>query len=136
MMTKQHRKHLYRSRCDAQFAGVCGGLAEYTQLDSLWFRLLFVCLTLSSFGLALLIYVALYILIPLNPRDDNQSPRRRCYRSSVNARIAGVCGGLGNYFHVDPLIFRIGFVASLLFGGLGLIVYIALWLITPLSLSE
>jgi phage shock protein C len=47
--------------------------------------------------------------------------------------IAGVCGGLGNYFNVDPNIVRIGFVLLSLFYGTGLFAYIALALFAPLE---
>jgi phage shock protein C len=54
------------------------------------------------------------------------------YRLSQNDKvIAGVCGGLAEYFNIDPLLVRIGFVLfSFSFGG-GLIAYILLWLLAP-----
>jgi phage shock protein PspC (stress-responsive transcriptional regulator) len=45
--------------------------------------------------------------------------------------IAGVCGGLGEYLKVDPILFRILFVLALLVGGGGLVVYIVLWIVVP-----
>ena len=45
--------------------------------------------------------------------------------------LGGVAGGLGKYFDVDPLIFRIGFGISVFFGGLGAVAYIALLLLVP-----
>ncbi len=51
-------------------------------------------------------------------------PPRRFLRSRSDRMIAGVAGGLGEYFDVDPVIFRIGFVVSLFLGGLGLLAYI------------
>lgn len=56
---------------------------------------------------------------------------KQLVRSTRNRRIAGVCGGLGEYFSIDPVIFRALFIGSLFFGGLGFITYIALWLLTP-----
>ena len=50
-------------------------------------------------------------------------------RSTSNKVIAGVCGGLGNLFGIDPIIFRIIFL--LLLAGGGLIIYIIIWLLTP-----
>lgn len=54
------------------------------------------------------------------------------FRLSQNDKvIAGVCGGLAEYFNIDPLLVRIGFVLfSFSFGG-GLIAYILLWLLAP-----
>ena len=45
--------------------------------------------------------------------------------------IAGVAGGLGRYFGVDPVLFRIGLVALTFFGGVGFFVYAAIWLFVP-----
>ena len=45
--------------------------------------------------------------------------------------IGGVAGGLGRYFGIDPVIFRIGFFASLFLGGAGIALYIAAWLLIP-----
>jgi phage shock protein PspC (stress-responsive transcriptional regulator) len=49
---------------------------------------------------------------------------RRLTRSSADRMLAGVSGGLGRYFNVDPLIFRIGFVVLTFAGGFGLIAYL------------
>src|SRR4051812_3164889 len=49
---------------------------------------------------------------------------RRLTRSSSDRMLAGVSGGLGRYFNVDPLIFRIGFVVLTFAGGFGLIAYL------------
>ena len=49
---------------------------------------------------------------------------------SFKGVIAGVCGGLGNYFNVDPVIIRAIFLFLLLVGGGGLL-YIILWIIVP-----
>lgn len=53
------------------------------------------------------------------------------YRSDSNAIIAGVCGGIGEYFEVDPTFIRVVFVLFTLFGGSGILVYLALWLLVP-----
>ena len=49
-----------------------------------------------------------------------------------NGMIAGVCGGLGEFFGIDPIWFRLLFVLLLLPGGLpGVLPYVVLWLIMP-----
>lgn len=59
---------------------------------------------------------------------------KKLYRSRNDKKIAGVCGGLGEYFNIDPTIWRIIFVILLLPGGLpGLLSYALLWLIVPLE---
>lgn len=54
-------------------------------------------------------------------------------RSQSNSVIAGVCGGLGDYLNVDPILFRVLFVIGFLVGGSGLLVYIILWIALPLE---
>ncbi len=45
--------------------------------------------------------------------------------------ISGVCGGLGNYFDIDPIIFRFAFIALLLAGGSSIFIYIILVIVIP-----
>lgn len=56
---------------------------------------------------------------------------KRLYRSRTNKQIAGVAGGLAEYFNVDPTLVRILFVLFALAGGPGLLLYIVLWLVMP-----
>ncbi len=53
------------------------------------------------------------------------------FRSSKNKKIAGVCGGLGEFFNFDPNIIRVIFVVLSINFGITIILYIALWLILP-----
>lgn len=56
----------------------------------------------------------------------------RTLRRSKNDRfVAGVCGGLGEYFEIDPLIFRLIFVLLTIFAGSGIIIYIIFWILMP-----
>src|SRR5690348_11037658 len=56
---------------------------------------------------------------------------RRLLRTRNDRVIAGVAGGLGRYFGIDPVIVRIGFALSILIGGLGVLAYVALALFVP-----
>jgi phage shock protein PspC (stress-responsive transcriptional regulator) len=56
---------------------------------------------------------------------------KRLYRDPDNRVLGGVCGGLGAYFNIDPVLFRFLFIIVFLVFGAGLIVYLILWLITP-----
>jgi phage shock protein PspC (stress-responsive transcriptional regulator) len=56
---------------------------------------------------------------------------RRLYRSSTQRVLAGICGGLGEYFAVDPVWFRVGFVVLALGGGSGILIYLLMWLMVP-----
>jgi len=67
--------------------------------------------------------------------EDGSKPKR-LLRSGDDRMIAGVAGGLGRYFQVDPVIFRIGFAVSVFFGGLGVLAYLALWLFVPAEPSR
>ena len=61
---------------------------------------------------------------------------RRLYRCYHDRRIAGVASGLAEYFDVDPTIVRILWVFSVLFGGVGLLLYIAMAIIVPMEPEE
>ena len=53
-------------------------------------------------------------------------------RSHDNRIIAGVCGGLGEYFGINPWWFRLSFLIALLPGGVpGILAYLILWLVIP-----
>ena len=56
---------------------------------------------------------------------------KQLYKSSTNKKIAGVCGGIGEYFGFDPTIVRLGFVALTFLAGGGLVVYILAAIIMP-----
>ncbi len=61
------QKRLYRSRKDSKLFGVCGGIAEYFDVDPTVIRLIAVILLFVSFGWALLIYLAAAFVMP---KDD------------------------------------------------------------------
>jgi len=61
----------------------------------------------------------------------NKKIKKRLYRDYDNSLLGGVCGGLGAYFSIDPVIIRVLFVLAFFFGGFGPLVYIILWIITP-----
>ncbi len=56
---------------------------------------------------------------------------KRLFRSRTDRMIGGVCGGLGNYFSVDPSLIRLAFVLLLVFGGSGFLLYLILWIVLP-----
>ena len=64
------------------------------------------------------------------------TPARRLTRSTSDKHVAGVAGGLGQYFGVDPIIFRIAFVAAALVSGIGIVAYIALTAFLPSDRGE
>ena len=56
---------------------------------------------------------------------------RKLYRSRSNRKVAGVCGGLAEYFNLDATLIRILFVVLAVLGGSGLVLYLAMWIIVP-----
>lgn len=58
---------------------------------------------------------------------------RKLYRSRTDRKIAGVCGGIANYYRVDPVWIRLIFVIFFLAGGSAFLVYVIMWLIVPLE---
>jgi phage shock protein PspC (stress-responsive transcriptional regulator) len=78
---------------------------------------------------------------PSGPSHDaGQGPRvtrdevrdlGRLRRSVTDRKVAGVCGGLARHLDIDPVILRVTFVVLVFFGGAGLILYGAMWLLVP-----
>ena len=138
-------KRLYRSKEEKKIFGICGGLAEYFELDPTIVRIILLFLIIFGSGVFLLIYVLLYFIIPT--KDMNKKPitldfsplkERRIKRSVNNRMIAGICGGIAEYFKVDPVIVRIAVVIiDVLTGFFPVIIlyFLLIWVI-PLDSSE
>ena len=56
---------------------------------------------------------------------------RTLYRSRDDRMLAGVCGGIGEYFALDPTLVRLVFVLLAVFTGIGVLAYIVLWIVVP-----
>lgn len=56
---------------------------------------------------------------------------KKLYRSGNNKMIAGVCGGIAEYFGWDPTLVRLALVAFFLIGGSGILLYIVAWILMP-----
>jgi phage shock protein PspC (stress-responsive transcriptional regulator) len=65
------------------------------------------------------------------PNQIPDETPKKLFRSSRDRVIGGVCGGMGRYFNVDPLFFRIGAVALAFVGGAGLLLYLAALVLVP-----
>lgn len=59
------------------------------------------------------------------------SEEKRLYRSQTDRVLGGVCGGLGAYFNVDPVLLRIAFVILGLVNGIGAVIYLIMWVLVP-----
>lgn len=60
--------------------------------------------------------------------------QKRLHRSRTEKMIAGVCGGLAEYLNVDPTLVRVAWVLISLLAGVGVLLYLIMWVIMPLDL--
>lgn len=58
---------------------------------------------------------------------------KRLYRSSLDKQVGGVCGGVAEYFELDPSLVRIGAILLLFVGGTGFLAYLVAWFVIPLD---
>ncbi|MGD9899008.1 MAG: PspC domain-containing protein [Calditrichaceae bacterium] len=213
-------KKLFRSRKDRMLVGVCGGIAEYLNVEPVLVRFAWVVMTLFA-GIGILVYIAGAIIVPENPdqeysekelnknkndkallwgsilvllgiglllkqlgffyyisfwhvpwqmiwaiflivigifllynrnpltrvmqnarpaagpEDEDGSPpeenhTRQFFRSTSNKMISGVCGGLAEYFAIDPTIIRLAWVLMTLASvGVGILAYIVMVIVFP-----
>ena len=57
---------------------------------------------------------------------------KRLHKSDSDKKLCGVCGGIAEYFNIDPTIVRVIFILMLLPGGLpGVLPYLVLWVVIP-----
>ena len=62
---------------------------------------------------------------------SDTSQTKRLTRSTSDKKLGGVAGGLGEYFSVDPIVFRVGFAVATVFTGAGALAYLALLAFVP-----
>ena len=67
----------------------------------------------------------------IDPTTTDDAPPRRLVRPTDGRLLGGVAAGLGRYFDVNPVVYRIAFAALALVGGTGLLLYLAAWLVIP-----
>lgn len=65
------------------------------------------------------------------PHTHHRPRISRLYRSRINRSIAGVCGGLADFFGIDATLCRLVTLLLILFGGISLWIYIILWIVLP-----
>lgn len=61
---------------------------------------------------------------------------KRLFRSSLDKQLGGVCGGLADFFDLDPSLVRIGAILLLFVGGTGFLAYLVAWLVIPLDTDK
>jgi phage shock protein C len=62
---------------------------------------------------------------------DAPKGSQKLYRSRADRKLAGVCGGIGEYFGIDPVLVRLLWIVFTLAGGGGVVAYLIAWLIVP-----
>jgi phage shock protein C len=130
-------KRLLRISAAGRVGGVCVGIAEYLETDVVLVRLAWVVLSIvpGAFIGGALAYLAAWILLPDSPMPATSGDgRRHVRRSATNRKIAGVCGGLAEYFNVDPTVVRLVWVIFTIVPGaivFGVLAYLVAWFITP-----
>jgi phage shock protein C len=62
--------------------------------------------------------------------------KKKLYRSKKDHMIAGVCGGIAEYFDIDPTLVRLLTVLFVLLGGAGVAVYVIAWIVIPKNTEQ
>ena len=123
-------KKLFRDQNKKILGGVCAGLGHYFSVDPVWPRLLMALLTLGTSGFFLLVYIILWIALPVSELEEEASIKKM-YRDPDKKVLGGVAAGLAAFFGGDVSLIRVLFVISAFFGGLGIVVYIVLLIVLP-----
>ena len=148
LMRMEHKKIL---------GGVCAGIAHYFAIDALWIRLIAILLLfsgninfdLSDFnpfgwvdfnigfaGIAVVAYIVLWVILPVSHANEENKEIKKLYRNPDDKVLGGVASGLAAYFGIKELLYiRLAFVFLTIAGGSGLVIYLILWIITPVASS-
>jgi phage shock protein PspC (stress-responsive transcriptional regulator) len=130
----------FRFRRDRIAGGVLSGLAWYLNVHPALPRVIVLILVFGGLpvpqlsGLVLLAYVAAWIIVPeIQPELEPEiAPLvKGLYRPAKNRLLAGVCLGVARYYNLDVNIVRVVTVALAIAGGVGILAYVAGWLLMP-----
>ena len=124
-------KKLYRDKKRKIAGGVCAGFGHYFNVDPVWPRLLFALLIFGTTGIFLLVYIILWIVLPVSEEFEDESNIKKMYRDPDNKVVGGVASGVAAFFGADITLIRVLFVVFTIFFGTGLLVYIILWIALP-----
>jgi phage shock protein C len=130
-------RRLWRIPTEGRLGGVCAGIARYTDVDVTFIRLAWVLLSIVPGMIVggLLVYAGAWLLMPATWLPEPvPSTGRRLYRSVSDRKLAGVCGGIAEYFKVDATVIRIAVVVLTVYPGAiigGVIAYAIAWLVIP-----
>src|SRR5258705_13292758 len=131
------KRRLTRRPEEGKIGGVCAGLADYFDADVALVRAAWVVLSIwpGAIVLGVVAYLAAWALMPrADAAMSEPTPRPHLVRSRTDRRIAGVCGGLAEYFDIDPTIVRVSWVILSIIAGavvFGVLAYLIAWFIIP-----
>lgn len=130
------KRRLTRIPAEGKLGGVCAGLARYLDTDPTVVRLAWVILSVvPGFVIGgLIAYAAAWALLPVERGDAPTMRIRRLERSSTDRKLAGVCGGLADYFGVDSTLVRVAAIVLAIYPGAiicGVLVYLIAWFVMP-----
>lgn len=123
-------KTLSRDQRRKILGGVCAGIANYMNIDAVWVRLFFALLAFA-YGFTFFVYIVMWIVVPGSYELEEPEVEKKLFRDSDRKVIAGVAGGVAAFLGIDITLVRILFVIFTVAGGLGLFVYIVMWVILP-----
>lgn len=148
LMRMEHKKIL---------GGVCAGIAHYFAIDALWIRLISILLLFSGninfdlydfnpfgwvdfnigfAGIAVVAYIVLWVILPVSYANEEDKEIKKLYRNPDDKVLGGVASGLAAYFGIKELLYiRLAFVFLTIAGGSGVVIYLILWIITPVASS-
>jgi phage shock protein C len=128
------RRRLVRLPAHGRLGGVCAGMAEYLDADVTVVRLVWVILSIVPGGFigGVVAYLAALFIVPISSAAE--APRARVTRSTIDRKIAGVCGGLAEYLTIDSTVVRLAWTVLTIVPGaivFGVAAYLVAWLIMP-----
>jgi len=123
-------KQLSRDQKRKILGGVCSGIANYLNIDAVWVRLFFALLAFA-WGITIFAYIIMWIVVPGSYDLSDIEGNKKMFRDPERKVIGGVSGGVAAYLGIDILAVRILFIIFTVIGGLGLLVYIVLWVALP-----
>lgn len=124
-------KKLYRDEKRKVLGGVCAGLAHYFNIDPVWPRVILALLFFASYGGLFIAYVICWIALPASSTLEDEANIRKMFRDTEKKVVGGVAAGVAAYFGADITLIRVLFVVFTFVGGLGLVLYIILWIALP-----
>jgi phage shock protein PspC (stress-responsive transcriptional regulator) len=123
-------KALKRDQKRKILGGVCAGIASYLNVDALWVRLVF-ALFAFAWGFTVLVYIIMWIVVPGTYDLVEPEVGKKMFRDPERKILGGVSGGVASYLNLDILAVRILFILLTIAGGIGIFLYIILWVVLP-----